>query len=149
MMADALLPAGSERLRPPATIEWNRSGMLKSQQSVYEKLSQLANNYWWSWQPEVTQIFREIDPVRWSQLAHNPVALLKEYPADRLEQRCREAVLHSRINGAYRRWVEYMDSADTWGSTHSGILGNRPAASFSAEFGIHESLPIYSGGLGV
>ena len=58
-------------------------------------------------------------------------------------------MLHSRINGAYRRWVEYMESADTWGSTHSGILGQRPAAYFSAEFGIHESLPIYSGGLGV
>jgi starch phosphorylase len=123
--------------------------MSKTPQSVHDKLSQLASNYWWSWQPEVTQIFREIDPVRWSQLAHNPVALLDEYPPERLEQRCREEVLHSRINGAYRRWVEYMQSTDTWGSTHSGILGNRPAAYFSAEFGIHESLPIYSGGLGV
>jgi glycogen phosphorylase len=123
--------------------------MSKTQQSVHEKLSRLASNYWWSWQPEVTQIFREIDPVRWSQVAHNPVSLLQDYPPDRLEQRCREEVLHSRINGAYRRWVEYMDSADTWGSTHSGILGHRPAAYFSAEFGIHESLPIYSGGLGV
>ena len=122
--------------------------MSKTQQSVHEKLSRLASNYWWSWQPEVTQIFREIDPVRWSQVAHNPVSLLQDYPPDRLEQRCREEVLHSRINGAYRRWVEYMDSTDTWGSTHSGILGHRPAAYFSAEFGIHESLPIYSGGLG-
>ena len=42
-----------------------------------------------------------------------------------------------------------MESSETWGSTHSGILGQRPAAYFSAEFGIHESLPIYSGGLGV
>ena len=42
-----------------------------------------------------------------------------------------------------------MESSDTWGSTHAGVLGQRPAAYFSAEFGIHESLPIYSGGLGV
>jgi glycogen phosphorylase len=118
-------------------------------QSVQEKLAKLASNYWWSWQPEVTTIFREIAPIRWSQLAHNPVALLKELTPDQLEQRCREEVLHSRINGAYRRWVEYMESSETWGSTHSGILGQRPAAYFSAEFGIHESLPIYSGGLGV
>jgi glycogen phosphorylase len=123
--------------------------MSKTHQSVQEKLAKLASNYWWSWQPEVTTIFREIAPVRWSQLAHNPVALLKELTPDQVEQRCREEVLHSRINGAYRRWLEYMDSVETWGSTHSGILGQRPAAYFSAEFGIHESLPIYSGGLGV
>jgi starch phosphorylase len=93
--------------------------MSKAHQSAQEKLSKLASNYWWSWQPEVTTIFREIDPVRWSQLAHNPIALLEEYPPDKLEQRCREEVLHSRINGAYRRWVEYMESSETWGSTHS------------------------------
>ena len=51
-------------------------------QSVHEKLSKLASNYWWSWQPEVTTIFREIDPVRWSQLAHNPVALLRSITPD-------------------------------------------------------------------
>jgi glycogen phosphorylase len=123
--------------------------MSKTHQSVQEKLAKLASNYWWSWQPEVTTIFREIAPIRWSQLVHNPVALLKELTPDQVEQRCREEVLHSRINGAYRRWLEYMDSAETWGSTHAGILGQRPAAYFSAEFGIHESLPIYSGGLGV
>jgi starch phosphorylase len=123
--------------------------MPKIEQSVYQKLSKLASNYWWSWQPEVTQIFREIDPIRWSQLAHSPVQLLEEYPPDKLEQRCREEVLHSRINGAYRRWQEYMEAAETWGSTHAGVLGQRPAAYFSAEFGIHESLPIYSGGLGI
>jgi glycogen phosphorylase len=123
--------------------------MSKTHQSVQEKLAKLASNYWWSWQPEVTTIFREIAPVRWSQLQHNPVALLKELTPDQVEQRCREEVLHSRINGAYRRWLEYMESVETWGSTHAGILGQRPAAYFSAEFGIHESLPIYSGGLGV
>ena len=117
--------------------------------SAGEKLQALASNYWWSWQPDVTNIFRQIDPVRWSQLAHNPVLLLREFPADRLEQRLREEVLHSSINGAYRRWIEYMESAATWGGTHAGVMGQRPVAYFSAEFGIHESLPIYSGGLGV
>lgn len=122
---------------------------MAKQMTVHEKLSRLAENLWWSWQPDVTNIFRQIDPVRWSQLAHNPVLLLEEYPADRLETVARENVLHSSINRAYRRWREYMESADTWGSTHAAILGHRPAAYFSAEFGIHESLPIYSGGLGV
>src|SRR5262245_47692813 len=123
--------------------------MPKNNQSIHDKLLKLAGNYWWSWQPEVTALFREIDPIRWSQLAHNPVQLLQEYPPDKLEQRAREVVLHSRVNVAYRRWCEYMESTDTWGGVHSGILGHRPAAYFSAEFGLHESLPIYSGGLGV
>lgn len=122
---------------------------MAQQLSIHEKLSAMAGNYWWSWEPEVTEIFRAIDPARWSRLAHNPIQLLEDYPPDKLEERAREEVLHSRINRAYRRWVEYMESVDTWGWTHAGILGHRPAAYFSAEFGIHESLPIYSGGLGV
>lgn len=117
--------------------------------SIHEKLLELAGNLWWSWQPEVTAIFREVDPVRWSEIAHNPVLLLREYTPDKLEARARELVLHSRINGAYRRWHEYMQSTDTWGDVHAGVLGHRPAAYFSAEFGLHESLRIYSGGLGV
>lgn len=122
---------------------------MAKQTSIHEKLKRLASNYWWSWQPEVTSIFRQVDPVRWSQLAHNPVLLLEEYPPEKLEERARDEVLHSRINWAYRRWLEYMESTDTWGATHAGILGQRPAAYFSAEFGLHESLPVYSGGLGV
>ena len=123
--------------------------MAPKQKSAHQKLTELASNLWWSWQPEVTDIFRSIDPVRWSVLAHNPVQLLEEYPPEKLEERVRELVIHSRINRAYRRWREYMESVDSWGTTHAGILGQRPAAYFSAEFGLHESLPIYSGGLGV
>lgn len=119
------------------------------QKSIHEKLTELAGNLWWSWQPEVTAIFREIDPILWSDLGHNPLLLLREYPPDKLEVRARDEVLHSRIHGAYRRWQEYMTSTGTWGDTHAGVLGHRPAAYFSAEFGLHESLRIYSGGLGV
>ncbi len=119
------------------------------QKTIHEKLTELSQNLWWSWQPEVTSIFREIDPRRWSALFHNPVLLLSEYGPDKLEARAREEVLHSRINSAYRRWQEYMASHNTWGDVHAGVLGHRPAAYFSAEFGLHESLRIYSGGLGV
>ena len=58
-------------------------------------------------------------------------------------------MLHSRINYAYRRLREYMDADHTWGARHAGVLRPRPVAYFSAEFGLHESLPVYSGGLGV
>ena len=123
--------------------------MAAQQLSFHEKLYALARNYWWCWQPEVVAIYRDIDPIRWRELDHNPVLMLDEYTSDRLEQRGREAVLHSRVNYAYRRWQEYMTSKHTWGDTHTGLLGHNPVAYFSAEFGIHESLPNYSGGLGV
>ena len=58
-------------------------------------------------------------------------------------------MLHGRINYAYRRQQEYLQADRTWGATHAGVLRPRPVAYFSAEFGIHESLPVYSGGLGV
>jgi len=119
------------------------------QLSFCEKLNALARNYWWSWHPEVVSIFQDLNPTRWRILDHNPVLLLDEYSTEQLEQRGREAVLHSRVNYAYRRWQEYMESDSTWGATQAGVLGNKPVAYFSAEFGIHESLPNYSGGLGV
>src|SRR6185436_11047032 len=58
-------------------------------------------------------------------------------------------VLHSRINYAYRRQREYLEADRTWGAKHAGILRPHPVAYFSAEFGLHESVPVYSGGLGI
>lgn len=118
-------------------------------ETIHEKLTELASNYWWSWEPEVTNIFRALDPRKWSKLAHNPIELLQEFSVEKLEERARELVLHSSINRAYRRWQEYLADKDSWGATHAGVLTERPVAYFSAEFGLHESLRIYSGGLGV
>lgn len=117
--------------------------------TIHEKLTEIVGNLWWSWQPEVTDIFREIDPIMWSELSHNPILLLREYPPEKLELRARTEVLHSRINAAYRDMREYLVSQETWGDTHAGVLGFRPVAYFSAEFGLHESFRIYSGGLGI
>jgi starch phosphorylase len=117
--------------------------------ALYDKCMALAKNLWWSWHPEVNSIFRDIDPIRWRQLDHNPIALLREFTPDRLAVRALEMVLHSRVNYAYRRLQEYLECKGTWAGTNAGVLGAKPVAYFSAEFGIHESLPIYSGGLGV
>jgi starch phosphorylase len=120
-----------------------------AEQTLQERLGALARNLWWTWHPEVAALFRELDPIRWRQLAHNPIALLADIPVERLEQRVDELALRSEINGAYRRLNEYLSSEKTWGATHGGVLRVRPVAYFSAEFGLHESLPTYSGGLGV
>src|ERR1700680_153989 len=114
-----------------------------------EKLWALARNLWWSWDQDSTGLFRDLDPVRWRELNHNPISLLSEIPLSKLERRAGELVLHGRINYAYRRLQEYLQADRTWGATHAGVLRPRPVAYFSAEFGLHESLPIYSGGLGV
>jgi len=114
-----------------------------------ERLWTLARNLWWSWDHDSAGLFLDLDPVRWRQLNQNPVSLLAEFPLARLERRAAELVLHSRINYAYRRMREYLHAERTWGARHAGVLRPRPVAYFSAEFGLHESLPVYSGGLGV
>ncbi len=114
-----------------------------------ERLWALARNLWWSWDHDAGSLFRDLDPVRWGQLNQNPVSLLAEFPLAKLETRAAELVLHSRINYAYRRLQEYLNADRTWGTRHAGVLRPSPVAYFSAEFGLHESLPVYSGGLGV
>lgn len=120
-----------------------------SPEVLYDKCMMLARNLWWAWHPEVVNLFRDLDPIRWRQLDHNPIALLHEFTPERLAARASEMVLYSRINHAVRRLKEYTSSQPPWGATNTGVLGARPVAYFSAEFGLHESLPIYSGGLGV
>jgi starch phosphorylase len=114
-----------------------------------ERLWSLARNLWWSWDHDSGSLFLDLDPVRWRQFNHNPISLLATLPLEGIERRARELVLHGRINYAYRRQREYLQKDRTWGAKHAGILRPRPVAYFSAEFGLHESIPIYSGGLGV
>ncbi len=116
---------------------------------AHQRLKALAQNLWWSWDEEAVSLFRDLDPLLWREVDHNPIAMLQQMSADKLEQRASQMALHSRINYTYRRLQEYLNSTKTWGLRHAGVLWARPVAYFSAEFGIHESLPIYSGGLGV
>jgi len=114
-----------------------------------ERLWALARNIWWSWDHDCISLFRDLNPTRWRQLNQNPISLLSEIPLAEVERRATELVLHSRINYVYRRQQEYLNADRTWGAACAGVLRPRPVAYFSAEFGLHESLPIYSGGLGV
>jgi starch phosphorylase len=132
-------PAGRAAGAGPAGPAW----------STYDRLGALARNLWWTWNPEVAALFRELDPARWRQLGHNPITLLAEFTPERLEQRVGDLAVGGRVHYAYRRLQEYLHSEETWGATQGGVLRVRPVAYFSAEFGLHESLPIYSGGLGV
>src|SRR5271170_2753281 len=116
---------------------------------VQERLWSLARNLWWSWDHDCISLFRDLDPTRWRQLNQNPISMLSEIPLAEIERRATELVLHSRINYVYRRQQEYLRADRTWGAANAGVLRPHPVAYFSAEFGLHESLPIYSGGLGI
>ncbi len=118
------------------------------QATVVDKLRELARNLWWTWQPNIVSLFRELDPGLWRETGHNPIEFLNRISPDNTSK-LSDVVLHSRIDYAFRRLSEYLKGEGTWGSVQAASLRTRPVAYFSAEFGLHESLPIYSGGLGV
>ena len=117
---------------------------------VQERLWALARNLWWSWDHDSSS---SVPRSRSASAGGSSITIrsrcLAKFPWRRLERRAAELVLHSRINYAYRRQREYLQADRTWGARHAGVLRPRPVAYFSAEFGLHESIPIYSGGLGV
>ena len=110
-----------------------------------ERLWSLARNLWWSWDNDCISLFRDLNPTRWRELNQNPISLLSEIPLAEIERRATELMLHSRINYAYRRQQEYLQADRTWGAANAGCLRPRPVAYFSAEFGLHESLPYLLG----
>ncbi|QDT70012.1 Maltodextrin phosphorylase [Planctomycetes bacterium MalM25] len=135
---------------PPPAATQRENWTEVTPQALYGKLNTIANNLWWSWKPEVQSLFRDLDPLRWRQLDHNPIALLREMTPEQVSERASEMAMYTRINQAHRRLHDYLTKTDqTWGARNAGVLGSKPVAYFSAEFGIHESAPIYSGGLGV
>ena len=110
--------------------------------TIRERLRALAGNLWWCWDPEATALFAGLHPERWEEVQHNPLALLDELPDTALEA-CEE--LLTRVE---ERLLAYLSSTDTWAARHAPALA-APVAYFSMEFALHESIPIYSGGLGV
>lgn len=117
--------------------------------ALRKTLEELAFNLWWGWQPDVTDLFRSIDPARWERVGHNPIALLQEIDDELLAASARDQSLVLQANIQARRLAQYIAEEDTWATRQAGVLRVVPAAYFSAEFGVHESLPLYSGGLGI
>ena len=122
---------------------------MAGQAKVVEKLRELTRNLWWTWQPNDLTLFHLLDLELWHDTNHNPVEFLQKIPPEKLEAVAEEAALHSRIDYGFRRLSEYLKNEESWAAIHAPALRTRPVAYFSMEFGLHESLPIYSGGLGV
>jgi glycogen phosphorylase len=106
----------------------------------------LARNLWWCWDTEATVLFQDVDPARWDEVRHNPVRLLHGVGEDRLCALAADDLFLAALERVYSRFRAYMDGPVT---ESAGDMGDKTVAYFSAEFGMHESLPLYSGGLGI
>jgi glycogen phosphorylase len=118
-------------------------------EKLKSQLAELSRNLWWAWNPHIIKLFRDLDPEAFRAANHNPVSVLAGFSPERFDALSRDAALRARVDSAFRELGEYLGATGTWASINAGPLRVRPVAYFSAEFGIHESLPIYSGGLGV
>lgn len=113
------------------------------------RLGELSQNLWWSWTPEARRLFDSIDPTLWHLTHHNPVKLLADVRAERLEKLAQDPTFIRQYSAAMRTFDAYRQDAKTWFATTYGQLERPLIAYFSAEFGLHISIPIYSGGLGI
>lgn len=115
-----------------------------------QRLADLAYNYWWSWSSDRATPFQNIDPQEWENCGHNPVTILKSAKYDRLTQLLEDPNYVKQISALEQEFDGYMNPQETWMSKVAPqVTKENPIAYFCAEFGIHESLPIYSGGLGI
>ncbi len=111
-------------------------------------LGDLAYNLWWSWNSDAREVFRRLDRMLWRVTQHNPVRMLQQMEPEALEKAARNAQFLDLYDSLMARYDEYMNSTRTW-YTETHPASKSPIAYFCAEFGIHNSLPIYSGGLGL
>jgi starch phosphorylase len=126
--------------------------MLLSSVSVPRRINRLvdlAYNLWWTWNPDAFEIFEAIDRQLWNECGHNPIKFLKRVKRKELNGALQDPVfleLYDKVIAAYEA---YMRDDGTWFKRQYPDRSQDLIAYFSTEFGLHESFPTYSGGLGV
>jgi len=113
------------------------------------RLGELAYNLWWTWQPSAQRLFSRIDTDLWERLAHNPILLLGQVERSALNEVAQDNQYLSQYDSVFAAFDKYQAKTDIWSDQTHPELASNPIAYFSMEFGLHETLPIYSGGLGV
>ncbi|MEQ1758139.1 MAG: alpha-glucan family phosphorylase [Vicinamibacterales bacterium] len=113
------------------------------------RLAELAQDIWWSWTPEARTVFRTLDYALWRSTAHNPVRMLHLISTDALARAAATPGWLAAYDRAIARYDLSRASRDTWCAREYPALAASTIAYFSAEFALHQSLPIYAGGLGV
>jgi starch phosphorylase len=115
------------------------------------RLAELAEDLWWTWHMDARATFRRLDYTLWRSTAHNPVRMLRLLDAERLQEAGTDPVFLALYDRSIARLDAARAASHTWWAQRNGqaVIGSRCIAYFSAEFALHQSLPIYAGGLGV
>ncbi len=121
---------------------------ITSQPDVVSRLSTIARNLWWSWQTDAQRLFASLEPRIWDATHHNPIKLLTLLSPERRDLINQDPAVLAHLERVEKSLTEYM-SAKTWFAKNHKIKPQPLIAYFCSEFAIHESLPQYSGGLGV
>jgi len=117
--------------------------------ALAKDLREIAYNLWWSWHPAAQEIFHELSPFFWEHSNHNAVEVMNWISGQELRERLKDRAFHEKVSGVVARYRSYLGARTTWVTKNAPALAGSPVAYFSAEFGLHESLRIYSGGLGI
>ncbi len=117
---------------------------------VLKRLEELASNMWFSWNSKARTLFYQMDPLLWDMCGHNPRLFLRRVSQNRLDEMAADRAFLSLYNGVMSDFDSYLKPSNQWySSLKKEHPGKHHFVYFSAEFGLHESLPIYSGGLGI
>ncbi len=114
-----------------------------------KELKDFSYNLWWGWQPRALKLFRQLSVSLWHEVEHNPLKLLKHISQKELNEKSNDPAFISLFHEVMNDFDHYMTHKDTWFNKHYKDEKDFQVAYFSAEFGIHESVPVYSGGLGI
>jgi starch phosphorylase len=117
--------------------------------AALEPLREITLNLWWTWEPSARRLFRHLDPDLWNRTNHNPVRMLQLSRQARLEEVSQDKTFLRELKEVHDAFKNYLARTDTYGKTGAGAAIKKTVAYFSAEFGFHESIPNYSGGLGI
>lgn len=113
------------------------------------RLQEVADNLWWSWSAEARDVFRSISVTLWRRTEHNPVRMLREVTRDRMDRLARDPEFLERYNSLIASYDTMLSTNRTLAQKEYSQLANARVGYFSAEYGLHGSIPIYSGGLGI
>jgi starch phosphorylase len=114
-----------------------------------EGLSTIAQNIWWIWNPQAQRLFQYIDPLLWNSVNHNPISFLRKVDRTRLNAAMNEPSYLEQYDQVLHDFETYMKAENTWYRKTYPKLTDQQIAYFSFEFGLHESMPFYAGGLGI
>ena len=113
------------------------------------RLNELAYNLWWAWNPEALNLYRKLNKSLWDHVQHNPIVMLQEVPLATLKKASEDIEYLKYYDELMADFDAYMNDTNTWFNKNYPNHGNKSIAYLSFEFGLHESIPAYAGGLGI